>query len=298
MKSPTRKAPFLGAGSALATPFCEDGIDACALQYMIEYQITHGIDALILCGTTGESVTVTEREYEEVLALASEKIDGRVPYIVGCGSADTAHAVERARVAQKNGADALLVVTPYYNKGTADGLVQHYHSIADAVDLPLIVYHVPGRTGVRLSCETFWRIAEHPHVVGIKEASGDMELFAQLSAMLGERLSLYSGCDALILPSLALGGSGVISVVSNLRPHDTSLLCQRFWQGDFEGALAIQRRLAPLISLLFAEVNPAPLKCALAFAGMCEERLRLPLSPVSASLRERIAREMELLEDE
>ena len=288
MNIPKRTPPFLGAGTALATPFTEDGIDFSALGAMIDTQVASGIDALILCGTTGESPTLTDREYEEILAFSAERIDGRVPYIVGCGSADTARAIAHAKIAVKNKADAILVVTPYYNKGTADGVVRHYHMLAEESGLPTLLYHVPGRTGVRLSVGTVLRIAEHPLLVGIKEASGDMEFFASLSFALSDTLTLYSGCDCLILPSLALGGGGVVSVISNLFPRETSRLCHAFFEGNFDEALGLARRFAPLIDLLFADVNPAPLKCALALEGICENRLRLPLSPVSEGLCARI----------
>ncbi len=296
MKNPKRKAPFIGAGTALATPFSENGIDFPALGAMIDYQIGAGIDALVLCGTTGESVTLTEKEYDAVTAFAAEKIHGRVPYLVGCGSADTAKAAAHAKIAHKNGADALLVVTPYYNKGNPDGIVRHYHLVADVGNLPLLLYHVPARTGVRLRVDTVCRIAEHPLVCGIKEASGDMEFFAALAAALRDTLTLYSGCDALILPSLSLGGGGVISVVSNLYPAQTAQLCRLYAEGDTEAALAMQLRLLPLIQLLFSDINPAPLKCALALRGMCNGRLRLPLAPVSHTLEEQLAQAMRAFE--
>lgn len=288
MNNPKRTPPFLGAGTALATPFTDDGIDFSALGTMIDTQIAAGIDALILCGTTGESPTLTEREYEEILAFSAERIEGRVPFIAGCGSADTAHAAAFSKIAAKNRADAVLAVTPYYNKGTADGIVHHYHTLAEAGGIPTLLYHIPGRTGVRLSLQTVLRIAEHPLLVGIKEASGDMEFFASLAFALSDTLTLYSGCDCLILPSLALGGGGVVSVISNLFPRETSRLCHAFFEGKFEEALGLARRFAPLIDLLFADVNPAPLKCALALEGICENRLRLPLSPVGEGLSARI----------
>lgn len=282
---PKRKPPFLGAASACATPFCEEGLDLPSLRLMIDTQIAKGINGILLCGTTGEAATLTEREYETLLTLGAEYVGGRVPYLVGCGSADTQKAAARARLAARVGADAILVVTPYYNKGTAEGIRRHYETVAEAAGLPTVLYHVPGRTGVRLSADAICRIAEHPLIVGIKEASGDMELFALLSERLADTLTLYTGCDALILPSLALGGGGVISVISNLLPKETAALCTAFFEGRSEEALGIAQRLAPLIRLLFAETNPAPLKCALALQGVCEERLRLPLSPVSAELR-------------
>ena len=289
MKQPKRKAPFCGAASALATPFTEDGVDFPALGAMIDHQIAAGIDALVVCGTTGEAATLTEAEYRAVARFAADRISGRVPYLLGCGSPDTARAATRAKLAKSCGADGVLLVTPYYNKGTRDGIRRHFHTVADAGDLPLILYHVPRRTGVRLSAEEIIAIAAHPDITGIKEASGDMELFADLAAALGDTLSLYTGNDALLLPSLSLGGMGVISVVSNLFPAEVCAICRAFFAGDTEGAKERQLRILPLVRLLFRETNPAPLKCALALQGICRDTLRLPLSPVSAPLRSELS---------
>lgn len=295
MKEPKRTPPFYGAATALATPFCEDGVDFLALGKMIDHQIAMGIDALVLCGTTGEAATLTEKEYAATLTFAAERIDRRVPLLAGSGTPDTARTLALSRIAERCGADALLVVTPYYNKGTQDGLVRHYHTVADGTACPILLYHVPGRTGVRLPRETVERIAAHPSIVGIKEASGDMEYFGLLSAALGDTLTLYTGCDALILPALSLGGGGVISVFSNLLPEKAVRLCRLFWDGDVEGACRLALELAPLCELLFAETNPAPLKCALALQGVCEGRLRLPLAPVSGTLEERLRRALDAL---
>ncbi len=283
----TARAPlFCGAATALATPFCDTGIDLFALEHMIEHQIQNGIQALVICGTTGEAPLLDDDEYAQILSFCGEKIAHRVPFIAGCGASSTAYAIRRARIAAHAGADGLLLVTPYYSKGTAGGLVEHFHAVADATSLPILLYHIPGRTGVRLSCEQIEQIVSHPRVVGIKEASGDLELFMDLAQRLGHTVPLYTGCDSLLLPSLALGGAGVISVVSNLRPKETQALCRCYFENDTQGALHWHAVLFPLIRLLFAETNPAPLKCALSLCGQCEETMRLPLAPVEQSLRD------------
>ena len=298
MKEPKRKSPFLGAATALATPFCGESVDFSALGYMIDYQIREGIDALVLCGTTGEAATLTEREYESVISFSAARIGGRVPYIVGCGSPSTAQASARAALAAKHGADAVLLVTPYYNRGTREGLCRHFHTVADGAKCPLILYHVPARTGVRLAAEDICRIAEHPLITGIKEASGDMTLFADIAAAIGDTLTLYSGNDALILPALSLGGGGVISVISNLFPRETAAICHLYFEGKTEESTAHHLRLVPLMSLLFKETSPAPLKCALAHKGLCREDLRLPLYPVEDDLRARLQTAIDQYETE
>ena len=295
MKQPKRPLPFTGVATALATPFGEEGIDYIALGSMIDYQINQGIDALVLCGTTGEAATMDEREFEETVAYGVARIDHRVPCIVGCGSPDTARASRRAAIAARQGADAILLVTPYYNKGTREGILQHFIKVAEVGRLPTIIYHVPGRTGVRLPIEDLSHIAAHPLMCGIKEASGDMEYFAALAERLGDTLGLYTGNDALLLPSLSLGGQGVVSVVSNLLPAATCAICRDFYAGNIEKAAEEQLRLIPLIRLLFAETNPAPLKCALALQGQCENRLRLPMAPVEPLLQKALAEELDRL---
>lgn len=295
----TEKTPlFRGAATALATPFSDGNIDYPALGRMVEYQIAAGIDALVFCGTTGEAATLTATEYAALCRFAVETVRGRVPVLIGCGTNDTAAACDRARTAATAGADGLLVVTPYYNKGTREGLIRHFTAVADAGELPLILYHVPGRTGVRLSCADLLRLSEHPLVVGIKEASGDIELFADLCAAGGAAPALYTGCDSQILPSLSLGGAGVISVLSNLFPRETGEICRLFFAGRADDSRTLFLRYLPLMRLLFAETNPAPLKCALAHAGQCREEMRLPLYPVPRALRERLHREMETLSQE
>lgn len=295
MKHPKRKPPFVGAATALATPFCNGEVDFDALGYMIEYQIEKHIDALVLCGTTAETPTLTAGEYEAVVRFGIEKIGRRVPCIVGCGSSDTAASTERAKFAQKSGADALLVVTPYYNRGTRAGMIRHYATIAEAAGLPTILYHVPARTGVRLNAAAIAAIAEHPLIAGVKEASGDMELFADLACAIGDTVALYTGNDGLILPSLSLGGLGTISVISNLLPYETGEICRAFFAGNCEKAAVLHLRLLPLMRLLFAEVNPAPLKYAMELQGQCRGELRLPLATVEDDLREALRREIERL---
>ncbi|MBQ8174547.1 MAG: 4-hydroxy-tetrahydrodipicolinate synthase [Clostridia bacterium] len=295
MKQPKRKALFCGVATALATPFCDGAVDYAALGSMIEYQIAEGIDAIVLCGTTGEAATLCGKEYEDVVSFGCERIGGRVPTLVGCGSPDTKSTAARAKFARKCGADGILVVTPYYNRGTRAGVIEHYRTVAESGELPTVLYHVPARTGVRLPLSTFEAIAAHPLTVGIKEASGDMELFADLTLALGDTLALYTGNDGLILPSLSYGGLGTVSVVSNLLPQATATLCREFFAGNCEKAAEIQLSLLPLIRLLFTETNPAPLKCALELRGDCRGELRLPLATVEDTLRERIREELERL---
>ncbi len=295
MKQPKRKLPFVGVATALATPFTETGIDFAALGEMIEHQIHAGINALVLCGTTGEAATLEEDEFAEVVAFGAEKVGGRIPCLVGCGSPNTQRAIRYAKAAEKYQADGILLVTPYYNKGTRAGIQQHFRAVAEACGLPTIIYHIPGRTGVRLSIDDLEQIATHPLMCGIKEASGDMEYFAELALQLGDEIGLYTGNDALLLPSLSLGGQGVISVVSNLLPRETCRICRDFWDGKCDDAAQAQLRLSPLIRLLFAETNPAPLKCALALCGQCDGRLRLPMAEVAPPLKAALAKELHRL---
>lgn len=292
MKRPERKLPFTGIATALATPFTDTGIDFSALGNMIDYQIAAGIGALVLCGTTGEAATMEEGEFEEVVAYGVEKIGHRVPCLIGCGSPNTARAARYAACAARHEADGILLVTPYYNKGTRAGIYTHFITVAETAALPTIIYHIPGRTGVRLPPKELARIAAHPLMCGVKEASGDMEYFAELSLRIGDLVGLYSGNDALLLPSLSLGGQGGISVVSNLLPAETSAICQHFFAGNIGKAAAAQLRLLPLIHLLFEETNPAPLKCALALQGVCNGKLRLPMAPVGEELAQAISAEL------
>ena len=285
MNIPKRTPPFFGAATALCTPFDETGaVDYTALSKIIEYQIAGGIDALVLCGTTGEAATLTEEEYCAVILRGLEMIGGRVKTIVGCSSPSTATAVKRAIFAQKCGADAVLLATPYYNKGTRDGIRAHFHTVAESSGAPVILYNVPTRTGVHLSFDEFVAIAAHPLIVGVKEASGDITLFARLCASLGDTLSLYSGNDALTLPALSLGGAGVISVISNLYPRKLHDICRLYREGKTVDACRLHLSLVPLMDLLFRETSPAPIKHTLAKEGLCKEVLRLPLTRASEGL--------------
>ena len=292
MKQPKRAPLFCGVATALATPFSDGAVDYTALGRLIEYQISEGIDAIVLCGTTGEAATLCGEEFRDVVSFGCETVGGRIPVLVGCGSPDTKSTAERAKLARKYGADGILVVTPYYNRGTRAGVIEHFRRVAEEGELPTVLYHVPARTGVRLPLSTFEAIAEHPLTVGIKEASGDMELFADLAHSLGDTLALYTGNDGLILPSLAYGGLGTVSVVSNLLPKKTAALCREFFAGNRDAAREIQLSLLPLVRLLFTETNPAPLKCALELRGDCRGELRLPLATVEETLRERIRAEL------
>ena len=294
MKTQKTPSPFFGAATALCTPFTDTGeVDYAALSQMIEYQIAGGIDAIVLAGTTGEAATLSEEEYCDVVLRGIERIGGRVPVIVGCGSPSTACAVKRAIFAKKCGADGILLVTPYYNKGTREGIRAHFQTVAEAGELPTIFYHVPARTGVQLSCEDILAMTDHPLIVGVKDATGDMTLFARLAAAAGERLALYSGNDALTLPTLALGGAGVISVISNLFPRKLHDICHLYREGKTEKACALHLSLVPLMDLLFRETSPAPIKHTLAARGLCKEVLRLPLTRASEGLASLLDGEME-----
>ena len=283
---------FRGAATALVTPLTADGVDYDALGRLIDTQIEKGISALVIAGTTGESSTLTDEEHRDVIAYAVKRTAGRVPLIAGTGSNDTAYAISLSRFACEAGADALLMVTPYYNKATQKGLITHYTAVADAVTKPIILYNVPSRTGCGLKPETIAELAKHPRIVGVKEASGDLSQIATLASLCGDRIDIYSGNDDQILPVLSLGGAGVISVLSNFAPYETDQICKKFFAGDTAGALALQLRYLNLIHLLFCEVNPIPAKAAAAAMGICENYLRLPLTPMEESNERRLLDEM------
>ena len=271
---------FRGAATALITPLTPDGIDYAAFGRLIDWQIDEGINALVIAGTTGEGSTLTDEEHREAIRFSVERAAGRVPIIAGTGSNDTDYAVSLSRYACQVGADALLVVTPYYNKATQKGLIAMYDAIADAVDKPVILYNVPSRTGVNIEPATYVALAEHPNIVGIKEANGNISKIVETAALVGDRLDIYSGNDDQVVPILSMGGSGVISVLSNVLPKKTVEICDRFFAGDVAGSAALQCRMLPLINALFCEVNPIPVKAAMAAMGWCENYLRLPLTPM------------------
>ena len=288
----TKEPIFRGAATALITPLTADGIDFAQLGRLIDWQIDQGIDALVICGTTGEGSTLTDQEHRDAIAFTVERTAGRVPVIAGTGSNDTAYAIDLTRFACEAGADACLVVTPYYYKATQNGLVAMYNAIADASTKPLIIYNVPSRTGTAIQPATHVKLAEHPNIAAIKEANGNISAIVETKALLGDKLDIYSGNDDEIVPILSMGGQGVISVLSNLLPKETSELCHKFFAGDVAGAAAMQCKYLKLIRALFSEVNPIPVKAAMAAMGFCEDYLRLPLTPMEDAHRQVLLTEM------
>lgn len=279
---------FRGASTALITPFCQGRIDFDAIGALIERQLNAGIGAIVIAGTTGESATLTDPEKIALFAYAAERIHGRVPLIAGVGCADTAHTVTVARSACAAGADALLVVTPYYNRPSQSGLRAHYEAVAEASAKPIIVYSVPGRTGVRISSDTYDALADHPNIVAVKEADTDLGAISTLIDRCGDRLDIYAGNDDLTVPILALGGMGVISVLSNIVPAAVFEVCRLWFDGKVRLAAAKSAKYHTLCSTLFAETNPVPVKTALAMLGLCREEFRLPLTPPCDSVRGRV----------
>lgn len=279
---------FRGAATALITPITETGVDYEAFGRLIDWQIDSGIDALVIAGTTGEGSTLSDDEHREVLRYAIERIAGRVPAIAGTGSNDTAYAIDMTRYACDLGYSAMLVVTPYYNKATQKGLIQMFTAIADASTKPLILYNVPSRTGVNIAPATYAALADHPNICAIKEANGDISSAVATASLVGDKLDLYSGNDDQIVPMLSIGGSGVISVLSNLLPKETSELCHKFFAGDVAGSAQMQFKYLPLINALFCEVNPIPVKAAMAAMGFCENYLRLPLTTMEKEHEEKL----------
>ena len=273
-----KKTIFRGAGVAIITPFTETGVNYTELGRIIEDQIAGGTDAIIITGTTGESATMTDAEHREAIRFAVEQVKGRIPVVAGTGSNETAYAVELSQYAEKVGADALLLVTPYYNKCTQNGLIAHYTKIADSVNLPAILYNVPSRTGVNIKTETYAALAKHPRIVAVKEASGDLSAILRLRAAVGDELAVYSGNDDQIVPILSLGGAGVISVLSNVAPQVTHDICQQYFDGNVAEAARLQIAYADLIDALFCEVNPIPVKTAMHRLGYETGPLRMPLS--------------------
>ncbi|MBR2927045.1 MAG: 4-hydroxy-tetrahydrodipicolinate synthase [Clostridia bacterium] len=273
-----KKTVFTGAATAIITPFYNNEVDYDAFARLIDWQIDEGIDALVVCGTTGEASTLTDEEHRAVMKFAVERVAGRVPVIAGTGSNDTAYAIELTRYACEIGADAVLLVTPYYNKATQKGLIASFTAVADASTKPVILYNVPSRTGCNILPATAAILAEHPNIVAIKEASGNISQIAELASLTQGKLDIYSGNDDQIVPILSLGGKGVISVLSNPMPKATAEICRRFFAGDVAGSAKLQLELLPLINALFCEVNPIPAKAAMAAMGYGENSVRLPLT--------------------
>ena len=286
---------FRGIATALVTPTTPEGIDFDRFGTLIDWQIAQGINALVICGTTGESSTLTDAEHRRAIAYACERVNGRVPVIAGTGSNETDYAVELTKSACADGADAVLVVTPYYNKTTQRGLVTMYNTIADASTKPVILYNVPSRTGIGIQPETYVKLAEHPNIAAIKEANSDISKIVETFSLVGDKLDIYSGNDDQIVPILSMGGMGCISVLSNVVPREAQALCRRFFAGDVAGAAALQCKLLPLVNALFSEVNPIPVNAALAAMGFGKGGVRLPLTPMEESRRAALLAEMKRL---
>ena len=283
---------FTGAATAIVTPLNETGIDFESFRKLIEWQIAEGIDAIVVAGTTGEGSTLTDQEHKEAIKFCVDTVAGRVPVIAGTGSNDIAYAISLTKYACEVGADAMLLVTPYYNKATQNGLIKSFTAVADASTKPCILYNVPSRTGCNLKPETCAVLAKHPNIVAIKEASGDISQVAAISRLCGENLDIYSGNDDQIVPVMSLGGKGVISVLSNLLPRETSAMCHAYLDGDCKTALDMQLKYLPLVDSLFCEVNPIPVKAAMAAMGYCDNYLRLPLTPMEDANEQRLLADM------
>lgn len=284
-----KKTVFTGAGVAIVTPMNDDGsINWQKLGELIDWQIENSTDAIVICGTTGESATMTDDEHVEAIKFAVKRTAGRVPVIAGAGSNDTRYAVELAKEAQNLGADALLVVTPYYNKTSQNGLVAHYTAIANAVDIPIILYNVPSRTGVNITPKTYLELSKIPNIVATKEASGDLSQVAATMALCGDDLAVYSGNDDQIVPIMSLGGKGVISVLSNVMPKETHEICQSYLDGKTGESAKMQLKYFKLIKALFSDVNPIPVKEALNIMGKGVGKCRLPLAPMEKGLQQKL----------
>ena len=273
---------FEGSAVALVTPFTQDGVKYETLKSMLDFQLDNGTDALVICGTTGEPATMTKEEKHSVMKFAIDYVAGRRPVIIGTGGNNTAAVIEESLYAQSIGADALLIVTPYYNKCSQDGLVKHYLAVADAVDLPIIVYNVPGRTGVNVTPASLAKLAEHKNIVAMKEASGNISQIAEMARLTRGKIDLYSGNDDQIVPIMSLGGKGVISVTANIAPRQMHDLCAAYLAGDTKKACDMQLDLNPLNNAMFSDVNPIPVKTALNMMGFEAGPLRSPLSDMSA----------------
>ena len=283
---------FKGCGTAIATPFTKDGVNFEEFGKLLEFQISEGADAIIVCGTTGESATMTDEERKQTIKYAIDKVNKRIPVIAGTGSNNTAHAIEMSKYAESVGADGLLIVTPYYNKTTQAGLVAHYSAIAKEVTLPIILYSVPSRTGVNINPETCLELSKIPNIVAIKEASGNISQIAKIAELCKDNLNIYSGNDDQVIPILSLGGIGVISVLSNIEPKFVHEMIENYTNGNTKNALEMQLKAIPLIEALFCEVNPIPVKEALNLLGYNYGIPRLPLVEMSDKGKEKIKSEI------
>ncbi len=287
-----KKSIFTGAGTALVTPINEKGVDFDALEKIVEFQIKGGIDALIICGTTGEAPTLEDNEHLDAIECAVSAAKGRVPVIAGTGSNNTAHAIMMNKEAEKRGANGLLWVTPYYNKTTQRGLIKHYEALAASTNLPSILYNVPGRTGVDIKPETVEILSKIENIVAIKEATGDVARAVDIVSRCGDRIDIYSGNDDITVPLMSIGAKGVISVLSNIMPKETHDMCELCFKGDYASASKLQVEYFPLISALFSEVNPIPVKTAMNLMGMDAGLLRLPLYEMADATLENLKAQM------
>lgn len=279
---------FEGTYTALATPFRDGAVDEPALRNLIREQIAAGVDGIVPCGSTGESATMNHAEHQRVITISVEEAAGKVKVMAGTGSNNTAEAISLTTYAKKAGADAALLISPYYNKPTQEGHVAHYRAIADAAGLPLFVYNIPGRTGVNILPETIAKMAEHPMIVGVKEASGSLDQISRIIQLTDGRMTVLSGDDSLTLPLIAVGGHGVIAVVSNIVPGKTVAMVRAARAGDFETARKLHYELLPILQVLFTETNPIPVKAAMAMLGKCGPELRMPLTPITEPNRKRL----------
>lgn len=284
-----RQSIFEGSGAALATPMDSRGnLDLGAMGRLLERLIEEGTDAVIVNGTTGESATLDDREKLAVIEFVIRRVDGRIPVIAGTGSNCTKHAVELSKEAEKLGADALLQVTPYYNKTSQEGLVRHFTQVGDHVGIPMLLYNVPSRTGVAIEPETYRVLSEHPRIIGTKEAGGNLSMIAKTAALCGGGFDIYSGNDDQTVPVMALGGKGVISVLANLMPRQMHEMCRLFLDGNVKESRKMQLELLELMEALFWDVNPIPVKAALSIMGVCEDSCRLPLIPMEPGQKKKL----------
>ncbi len=285
----TKGTVFTGAAVAIVTPFTDNKVNYEQLGTLIERQIAGSTDAIVICGTTGEASTLTDEEHRECIRYCVEKVAGRVPVIAGTGSNDTDYAIDLSKYACNVGADALLLVTPYYNKATPKGLIKSFLAVADATDKPIILYNVPSRTGCNISLPVYKELAKHERIVATKEASGNISAIAEIAAELGDSLDIYSGNDDQIVPILSLGAKGVISVLSNVVPKETHDICRLWFEGKTKESAELQLKLLKLANTLFCEVNPIPAKTAMAMMGYCSEEMRLPLCEMEEANKARLA---------
>lgn len=286
--SKLKQTIFTGAATAVVTPFAKDGVDYQSFGAIIEQQIAGGIDALVIAGTTGEAATLSHEEHCQCIRFAVEQVAGRVPVIAGTGSNDTAYGIDLSRYACEVGADALLLVTPYYNKATPKGLIRSFLETAEQTDKPIILYNVPSRTGCNIPLSVYKELAKHERIVAVKEASGNLSAIAELMDECGDALDVYSGNDDQIVPIMSLGGKGVISVLSNILPQQTHQMVSLCLEGNYKEAARLQLKYLKLINALFCEVNPVPVKTAMAALGLCSEEMRLPLCEMEDANRQKL----------